>query len=270
MSHPDPNNPYAQPPQGPPPQGQPPQGQPYGYPQPPAGAPGYGYPQQPPQGQPPYPQQPPAPGHAYPQQPPAPGQAYPQQPGVPPQQGYPSYPGGAGYPPPGGPVPGMPPFAGWWSRAAALLLDSLITSLVPLIIAGIGYAQIIGDVIESASNCAPEDQACLDAAAQSVGEGAGGAFVLITIGALLGLGLTLWLVYQEGRTGQTPGKKALGIAVLREVDGSPLGFGNAFARRICHIVDGMACYIGYLWPIWDAKKQTFADKIIKSVVVKVK
>ncbi len=46
-----------------------------------------------------------------------------------------------------------------------------------------------------------------------------------------------------------------------------LGTGLAFARDICHILDSLACYIGWLFPIWDAKRQTFADKIISTVVV---
>ena len=40
----------------------------------------------------------------------------------------------------------------------------------------------------------------------------------------------------------------------------------SFVRSLAHIVDGF-CYIGYLWPIWDAKNQTFADKIMSTVVI---
>ncbi len=29
----------------------------------------------------------------------------------------------------------------------------------------------------------------------------------------------------------------------------------------------MICYIGYLFPLWDQKRQTLADKIMHSVVV---
>jgi uncharacterized RDD family membrane protein YckC len=32
-------------------------------------------------------------------------------------------------------------------------------------------------------------------------------------------------------------------------------------------VDGIICYIGWLFPLWDAKKQTLADKIMGTVVV---
>jgi hypothetical protein len=34
-----------------------------------------------------------------------------------------------------------------------------------------------------------------------------------------------------------------------------------------HWVDQMACYVGYLWPLWDNKRQTFADKIMGTVCV---
>ena len=39
-------------------------------------------------------------------------------------------------------------------------------------------------------------------------------------------------------------------------------------RCLAHFVDSIACYVGWLWPLWDAKKQTFADKIMGTVVVK--
>jgi len=37
-----------------------------------------------------------------------------------------------------------------------------------------------------------------------------------------------------------------------------------------HIVDGLSLFIGYLWPLWDKKRQTFADKIMSTVVVSAK
>jgi hypothetical protein len=41
----------------------------------------------------------------------------------------------------------------------------------------------------------------------------------------------------------------------------------AFVRDLAHIVDSVICYVGFLFPLWDAKKQTLADKIVKTVVV---
>ncbi|WP_101255149.1 RDD family protein [Streptomyces barkulensis] len=211
---------------------------------------------------------PPQPGYGHPQQGAAPQGAYPQQPQNPQYQDpqYPQQPGGAYasyYPqqPHGG---GMPPYAGWGARVGATLLDGLIIGLIPGILISIGYAQFLGAIIDAADSCPIGDTIC----AQNAADVPGSAWPLIAVGALLSLAGQLWLVHQEGRTGQTPGKKALKISVLREADGQPLGFGMAFVRKLAHFLDGAACYIGYLWPLWDDKKQTFADKVIKSVVVK--
>ncbi len=193
-------------------------------------------PQQPPQGQPGYgyPQQapqgvPPQQGYGYPQQPAQPYGAYPQQPGQP----YGAYPQQ-----PGQPYGGMPPYAHWGLRFVATLVDGLVL-MAPYILAIIGGA--MGD---------------------SVGA------ILAIIGFLGVIAVAIWMLVQEGKTGQTLGKKTMGIRLLREADGQPLGVGMAFVRRLAHFLDSLACYLGWLWPLWDDKKQTFADKVCSSVVVK--
>ena len=37
--------------------------------------------------------------------------------------------------------------------------------------------------------------------------------------------------------------------------------------RIRHAIDSAICYIGFLFPLWDAKRQTIADKLMKTVCV---
>jgi Protein of unknown function (DUF2752) len=55
---------------------------------------------------------------------------------------------------------------------------------------------------------------------------------------------------------------------LRTLTGVPCPFcGMTTARDICHVLDSLACYIGWLFPLWDAKRQTFADKIVSTVVI---
>ncbi|MFF4954993.1 RDD family protein [Streptomyces chattanoogensis] len=68
--------------------------------------------------------------------------------------------------------------------------------------------------------------------------------------------------------GASPGKKIMKIRLIREETGLPLGLGMTLLRRICHGLDSAACGIGYLWPAWDAKGQTFADKVMRTVVVR--
>ncbi|MFD5427303.1 RDD family protein [Streptomyces sp. NPDC127084] len=191
-------------------------------------------PQQPPQGQP---------GYGYPQQAPQgvpqQGYGYPQQPGQYPQA--PAYPQ-AGY----GQQPGYgqtPELAHWGLRFGAYLLDTLITLGPYYLLSGIGVA--MSDPGET-----------------------GGLAVLAILGFVYMIGMFFFQLYKEGTTGQTIGKKVLKIRLLKEADGSTLGFGMAFVRKLAHILDAMPCYIGFLWPLWDEKKQTFADKICSSVVVR--
>ncbi|MFK0248667.1 RDD family protein [Amycolatopsis azurea] len=92
--------------------------------------------------------------------------------------------------------------------------------------------------------------------------------IIAGIGYLAGLG---WTVYNRwikmGTTGQSLGKKIMKIKLVRESDGQPIGPLMAFVRDLCHNLDGWVCGLGYLWPLWDQKKQTFADKILSTVVV---
>jgi uncharacterized RDD family membrane protein YckC len=94
--------------------------------------------------------------------------------------------------------------------------------------------------------------------------------VLVGIAGYLGaFGFFFWQLVVQGQTGQTIGKKQMGIKLLREQDGQVVGGGLSIGRYFVHIVDSLPFYLGYLWPLWDAKKQTFADKILQTVVVKV-
>ncbi len=77
-----------------------------------------------------------------------------------------------------------------------------------------------------------------------------------------------WLILQGG-TGQTVGKKLLGIGVFKAGTAEPLGAGLTFARQLAHIVDGIPCLLGYLWPLWDKENRTFADMMIGSRAYKV-
>jgi len=95
----------------------------------------------------------------------------------------------------------------------------------------------------------------------------GGAlyYILLLIGVVVGI-YNRW--FQAGKTGQSWGKMALGITLVNESNQQPIGVGKAFLRDVAHIVDGIICYIGYLFPLWDSKRQTLADKIVSTVVVK--
>jgi len=93
--------------------------------------------------------------------------------------------------------------------------------------------------------------------------------IFIFLVALAALAYTVYNRWILGGQGQSLGKKVLGMMLVSEETGQPIGTLNAFLRDICHIVDSVICYIGYLFPLWDPKRQTLADKIMKTVVIPV-
>jgi uncharacterized RDD family membrane protein YckC len=95
------------------------------------------------------------------------------------------------------------------------------------------------------------------------------SFILGSLVWLIGIA---WMIYNQvlqGQSGQSYGKKIAGTKLVSASTGQPIGAGMAVVRWITHILDGIPCYVGYLWPIWDSKRQTFADKIIGTYVVTV-
>ena len=86
---------------------------------------------------------------------------------------------------------------------------------------------------------------------------------------LVPLGAVLVYGYLTGTTGQTPGRRVMKITVRREADGGLLGAATGIGRGLLHILDTLPFLLGWFWPLWDSRKQTFADKIVKSVVVRV-
>ena len=69
--------------------------------------------------------------------------------------------------------------------------------------------------------------------------------------------------------GGTLGKQALGMRVEHAETGEDIGIGRALARYVVAIASGLALGLGYLWSIWDDRKQTWHDKAANSIVVRV-
>jgi uncharacterized RDD family membrane protein YckC len=78
-----------------------------------------------------------------------------------------------------------------------------------------------------------------------------------------------YYTYLEGSSGQTLGKKALGIRVVDLGGGGSIGFGRAFIRYIGRIVSAIPLLLGYFWMLWDKEKQCWHDKAAGDVVVPV-
>jgi uncharacterized RDD family membrane protein YckC len=74
-------------------------------------------------------------------------------------------------------------------------------------------------------------------------------------------------VVRQGIRGATLGKSWLGIRVIGDDTGHEIGIGRSLVRTLLHVVNLTPVLLGYLWPLWDKKRQTFSDKITNTVVV---
>lgn len=94
-----------------------------------------------------------------------------------------------------------------------------------------------------------------------------GSPALTILCTLLAVALSLVIGMWEGRTGRGPGKAALGLRLVDIDSGQSVGAGRGVLRRVGHLLDSLSCHLGYLWPLWNEQRQTFADMAAGTVVL---
>jgi Mce-associated membrane protein len=117
-------------------------------------------------------------------------------------------------------------------------------------------------------------------------------FVAIVVGVVLGLALSilhlppgvrhvleivgaaawvLWLVsyfaFFWSTTGQTPGDRVLGIVVVDERTGRPLGQRQAVLRFGCVLLAALPLLAGFLIMLWDDRRRCLQDRMTHTVVI---
>lgn len=105
--------------------------------------------------------------------------------------------------------------------------------------------------------------------------GGGGAATAASIGfalVVLAVSLILWgyyILFEIIWSGQTPGKRALGIRVLRE-NGYPLRPGDAVVRNLVRIIDGppVGAAIGLLVMLLNSRSKRLGDFAAGTLVVR--
>lgn len=171
-------------------------------------------------------------------------------------------PSGVFPPPPGvSPPPAVPAlsrtaYTPWSRRVAAWVID-FAPSLVGVIVYTVGYVVAFVRQFTGATEA--------DTAPTWIGM----VNPLVIVGLVIIIGALPWNLYNRwivgGTTGQSLGKRVVGTTLVSEQTDAPLGAGMAFLRDLVHTLDGVA-YVGYLWPLWDEKRQTLADKLMQTVV----
>ncbi|MFS0703373.1 RDD family protein [Cellulomonas sp. 179-A 9B4 NHS] len=145
-------------------------------------------------------------------------------------------------------------YASWGRRLVAALLDSAVLGAVAWFVGGERFA-------------APTLQPMFEA-----GVGATDPGLEPWSSSAVLVGAWLLMLVLQGLTGQTPGRRVMGIAVVRTADGrgpadGPPGVLRSVARWFAHLLDAILL-VGYLRPLWHRERRTFADSLLATAVVR--
>ena len=191
----------------------------------------------------------------------------------PPQPGYappPAQPGYApGQAPPGAFAPQQPAaaammgqftLASWGARVGAALLDVLVVLLAVIVAAGI--PGVLGAVLVSADS--------------GIAIALGVLLIIVAIVIYIAVALFYAPYWMNKTNGQTIGKAALNIRVVR-TDGQPVTFGFACLRELAIkslLINGLGSVLLYippllnaLWPLWDEENRAWHDMLANTRVV---
>src|SRR6059058_4627066 len=145
--------------------------------------------------------------------------------------------------------------SGYGARVGAFFLDLLV-------VLGLQFSLglLIGIVVAASGGKVSDDRELFQV-------------LSIVLGLLVGIAYLTILESRKGaHNGQTLGKQATGIRVLRD-DGQPMTFGRALLREgvgkylLAIITLYIYLVVDYLWPLWDGENQALHDKIGSSHVV---
>ncbi|MBW2558374.1 MAG: RDD family protein [Deltaproteobacteria bacterium] len=143
-------------------------------------------------------------------------------------------------------------YGGFWQRLVALSIDMIILYIFTIILFLIG--NLIVPFHYDSMYLADTSSALIYA-------------VFFPFYGMAVLVNAAYFTYFYGTTGQTPGKKLLGLKVVR-TDEKPMTFGIAFLRWVGYIISKLPFFLGFIWVAFDGRKQGWHDKIAGTYVIK--
>ena len=150
------------------------------------------------------------------------------------------------------PAAPIPDYAGFWNRAAAWLIDAIITLVVSLLVAAPVFAFLLLSIIGQG------------------GDDADALFPALQLINNLVSGIAGWLYFalmESSRYQGTVGKLAVQIKVT-DLHGNPLTFGRASGRYFGKLLSGLLLGIGYFMAAFTEKKQGLHDIMAGCLVVR--
>jgi uncharacterized RDD family membrane protein YckC len=158
--------------------------------------------------------------------------------------------------------------ATWGSRFGAYLIDAFLFGLLAwavMVPVGVALGLTVSEAAEFFGRISPLPESIAEPTP---------FYVAFAIQLLIpGIALALALLRMGG---QSPGKRALGIQVVR-ADGRPLDSQTAFRREVAVkvvllslvalVTFGLGWLLNYLWPLWDRQHRAGHDAIVGTRVV---
>jgi uncharacterized RDD family membrane protein YckC/Tfp pilus assembly major pilin PilA len=134
------------------------------------------------------------------------------------------------------PSNGSIPYAGFWKRAGAYIIDYIIIAFVGQIFA-LGFG---GPAHQSTNSL----------------------FLLIYAVA----GCLYYALFESSEMQATPGKRAVGLKVT-DLQGEQISFGRALGRLFGHLVSFLTLGVGFAMAVFTERRQTLHDKMAGTLVV---
>lgn len=151
-------------------------------------------------------------------------------------------------------------YAGFVSRAIGFVLDQLIIVAVIAVINGVIALSLQLFLGIDVSNCPAFDSATWFSGVL-VCHVANWLRIFITIAVTPAYFALFWTL-----GGQSLGQYAMGLRVVR-LNGKRMTLWASLVRWVGYMLSFLALGLGFLWVLWDDRRQGFADKLAKTVVV---
>lgn len=135
----------------------------------------------------------------------------------------------------------VPRYMGFWARVAASILDNILILLltIPLLFAIYGQSVILSE------------------------NGAQGPLNILISYVLPAVLIIMFWQYKQA----TPGKMIFNAKIVDAKTGEKPTAGQWAIRYIGYIPSAIVLGLGFLWVVWDKKKQGWHDKMAGTVVV---
>ena len=136
------------------------------------------------------------------------------------------------------------PYAGFGVRFLGSLIDGFLLNIVNSLLAGVtdGFGKADGELF-------------------------GMRWTNYLIGMAIGIAYTT--IFLGSPSGQTVGMRVMQIRVIDADTGGRVDYGRCVIRYFVAIVSGVAFLLGYLWMLWDPRRQTWHDRAAGTIVVPV-